>query len=443
MLTRCSDHALLTTGTPSQPMSTLTVMITPWIWGRTLTVTLAALLTGVVLLGSSTSTAAPTCVAPPAGLVSWWPGEGNAQDIVDGNDGLLRNGVTFVSGMVGQALSFDGVDDYVEVASSPTLQFGTGDFTIDFWARILNPFGNAQALITTQSIATDPPGILVASRGISPPVNTIMFDIRDGVNTQTITVPVPTDLQFHYFTFTRSGTDIKGYVDGVDQTTVVNAVGVANMNSPAALFFGRTGLSSSAGLYFAGELDELGIFNRALSGLKIQAIYNAGSAGKCMGPVTDVTCNGQPVTILGTPGPDILVGTSGPDVIHGLGDNDGIDGRGGDDVICGGAGDDILLGGEGNDLLLGGNGDDTLSGGPGDDTLRGGADNDRLLGGRDDDRLYGDAGDDRLRGEQGSDRLRGGAGDDRLHGGPGIDSCDGQDDIDTDLGGCDIVQNIP
>lgn len=254
----------------------------------------AAASRGTVLNGASVNRSTPAssfqtpCVPAPSGLVSWWPGDGNANDIAGSNHGTLQNGTTFTAGMVGQAFSFDGVDDYVEVTSSPTLQFGTGDFTIDFWAKILDPFGNAHALVTTQPVNTDPPGILIVSRGISPPANTVMFDIADGVNKQTITVPVPTDLQFHHFAFTRSGTDIKGYVDGVDQTAVLTAAGVANMDSPENLFFGRNGLSSSTGHYFAGQLDELEIFNRALTVSEIQALFNAGSAGKCKFLAVDI-----------------------------------------------------------------------------------------------------------------------------------------------------------
>jgi hypothetical protein len=242
---------------------------------------LVAIGVSVFALGMTEIASAQTCVPPPPGMVSWWTGDGNANDLIGGNHGTLRNGATFAAGVVGQAFSFDGVDDYVEVTSSPTLQFGTGDFTIDFWARILDPFVNTQALVTTQATHTDPPGIVVHSRGISPPVNTVLFDIADGGNKQTITVPVPTDLQFHHFAFTRSGTDIKGYVDGVDQTTVLTAAGVANMDSPADLLFGRSGSSSIAPQYFAGQLDELEIFNRALSAAEVATLFNAGSAGKC------------------------------------------------------------------------------------------------------------------------------------------------------------------
>ena len=238
-------------------------------------------------------------IAP--GVVSWWPGDGNATDIVSGNNGTVH-GATFALGQVDQGFSFDGVDDYVEVASSPTLQFGTGDFTIDFWARIDDPFVKTQALVTTQPVATDPPGFLVHSRGIAPPKETVLFNIADGLNFHSITVPVPTDLQLHHFAFTRSGTDMKGYVDGVDQTTVVTAVGgVANMDSPANLIFGRNGFSSIAAHYFAGQLDEIEIYNRALTAAEIKTIFDAGSNGNK--PTKMVTLCHKP----GTPAQKTLV----------------------------------------------------------------------------------------------------------------------------------------
>ncbi len=71
-------------------------------------------------------------VTPPSGLVSWWPGDGHANDIVGGNHATLENGATFASGKVGQAFSLDGVDDFVNVPDNEQLNFGTDDLTVDF-----------------------------------------------------------------------------------------------------------------------------------------------------------------------------------------------------------------------------------------------------------------------------------------------------------------------
>lgn len=67
-------------------------------------------------------------VPPPPGLVSWWPLDGDANDIVGTNHGTLH-GATFAPGLVDEAVSLDGVDDFIMVPHSPSLNFGTNDFT--------------------------------------------------------------------------------------------------------------------------------------------------------------------------------------------------------------------------------------------------------------------------------------------------------------------------
>src|SRR5207253_6671967 len=77
----------------------------------------------------------PQCISPPSNMVSWWPADGNANDIQGSSNGILQSGATFGAGKVGQAFSFDGVNDFVSVPDSNTWAFGTGDFTIDLWAN--------------------------------------------------------------------------------------------------------------------------------------------------------------------------------------------------------------------------------------------------------------------------------------------------------------------
>jgi uncharacterized repeat protein (TIGR01451 family) len=123
-------------------------------------------------------------------------------------------------------------------------------------------------------------------------------------------------------------------------------------------------------------------------------------------PPTPLTCAGQPVTILGTPGPDAVLGTNGDDVILTLNGDDSVFGLRGGDLICAGAGSDVVRGGAGNDVVLGGVGSDRIRGRRGDDVLRGQRGRDRLRGGRGDDLVAGGRGFDRCRGGPGRDRLR-------------------------------------
>src|SRR5262245_57824466 len=73
------------------------------------------------------------------GIVSRWSAEGNANDSVGSHNGMLQGGVTFASGIVGQAFNLDGTGA-VQVPDSPSLNFGPqSPITIDFWVYRTDP----------------------------------------------------------------------------------------------------------------------------------------------------------------------------------------------------------------------------------------------------------------------------------------------------------------
>src|SRR5208283_5041091 len=70
--------------------------------------------------------------AKPPGIVSWWPGDGNTDDIIGTNNGALSpSGASYASGKVGLAFRFDGTNGYVQVPDSPTLK--PANVTIEAW----------------------------------------------------------------------------------------------------------------------------------------------------------------------------------------------------------------------------------------------------------------------------------------------------------------------
>ncbi len=79
------------------------------------------LLAVAVLLFDAPAVSAQGCAPLPAGAVAWWPGEGDATDIVGGFHGTLTENVQFAPGMVGQAFSLDGNASYVQVPDDPAL----------------------------------------------------------------------------------------------------------------------------------------------------------------------------------------------------------------------------------------------------------------------------------------------------------------------------------
>jgi len=84
-------------------------------------------------------------VAPPSGLVSWWTADNTGADLKGLNNATLSNGTTYAAGKVGQAFSFDGVDDRAAVADADSLKF-TASMSIEGWilVRAYLTTGNTQ-----------------------------------------------------------------------------------------------------------------------------------------------------------------------------------------------------------------------------------------------------------------------------------------------------------
>ncbi len=79
----------------------------------------------------------PTCTPAPAGLVGWWPGEGGGEDSVAGHNGVMKGGVGFGPGKVGQAFTFNGTNG-VLVYSDLVVNYQRAP---DRYAIGLQPFG--------------------------------------------------------------------------------------------------------------------------------------------------------------------------------------------------------------------------------------------------------------------------------------------------------------
>ena len=221
------------------------------------------------------------CVPPPSGLVSWWSGEGNANDIAGPNNGNLSGGVTFTNGEVGQAFSFNGTNTYVKVPDSPSLRL-THELTIEFWVRRQDLQANDVIVEKggdfTRGVQNYGVGIVRAQEG-----NYLSFWFAGGVR-ESISI---TDLNWHHIAVVAHNGDADPtfYVDGVPQP-VTRRVGPGTLvlyPSTAALHIGAQVDPISGWNYYSKALvDEVSIYNRALAASEIQSIYTAGSAGKCV-----------------------------------------------------------------------------------------------------------------------------------------------------------------
>jgi uncharacterized protein (TIGR03437 family) len=237
----------------------------------------------VALTGTGVTPVA-VCFTPPANQVSWWRGDGNANDSAGANNGTIQGGTTFAAGEVGQAFQFDGSTGYVSAGNPANLQI-TSAITIETWINPRTaPTGTNLAAIVTkwaQSFAdvadSDAYGLwLVPGSGGLNLFSAIHQSGGREPHPQGGIIPL--NAWTHVaMTFDAASGQYVLYVNGqaVSSATSTGAIQATNHN----VFIGRE--DSFLPRPFNGLIDEAAIYNRALSAAEILSIFNAGSAGKC------------------------------------------------------------------------------------------------------------------------------------------------------------------
>ena len=226
-----------------------------------------------------------SCAPVTSCLFAWWRAEDNALDEVGGHDGTLHNGASFGAGRAGQAFSFGGLDDYVSVPDSPLWHFGMRDFTIELWTQL----NQVKDSMFVHQQSGDSIGGFELDVQPSFRDGSVLVFARNPREGGIVRRWNPSPNTWYHLAVAREGGVYRLYVDGRQlgaEQPDPNPVG--DVNGPL-----RIGSWAQAGLGVNGMIDELSIYCRALSASEIQAIYNAGSAGKCkteIGSCIDITC---------------------------------------------------------------------------------------------------------------------------------------------------------
>lgn len=242
--------------------------------------------TSFFLLPSSASAA--TIIPRPEnnlGLVGHWTFDGrdmtsNVADVSgNSNNGALtgQTATTTVIGKLGQALDFDGNNDYVDVDT--VAADVTGDFSMGMWVKL-------------PDIYTSTTWGSLLGRNTSAGDNTVMFAVGDNVGGSALdnelsvfdggtsafegdTDTVIADDTWHHVFYTRSGSTGTLYVDGVEKSTHTADYTLAS-NDRVSLAMELD--NSTPGDFVQGTLDDVRIYSRALSLDEIQALYGSGAA---------------------------------------------------------------------------------------------------------------------------------------------------------------------
>ena len=203
----------------------------------------------------------------PNGLVAAYGfNEGSGVQVADasgqGNGGTISSATWTASGRFGAALSFNGTSSWVTVADAASLDLTSG-MTIEAW---VNPAtGTGWRSVVLKEIAGGLAYALYSANNASRPAGYVHMTVDNGLN-GTSAVPLNT---WTHVALTYDGATLRMFVNGVQVSSL--AVTGSIVVAPGAL---RIGGDSVWGEYFKGLVDEVRIYNRALTATEIQTDMN-------------------------------------------------------------------------------------------------------------------------------------------------------------------------
>ncbi|HSU73228.1 MAG TPA: LamG domain-containing protein [Candidatus Binatia bacterium] len=247
--------------------------------------------------------AAPAQSCTPDGLVSWWKAEGNVQDSVDGNDGKFNGVASYSAGHTGQAFSLS-TSSSVNISDNPNLDFGSGDdFTISAWMKPVADSSYDGGYVIVYKIS---PSVYLVSQPSGYELyymqGALSFYLISQGTTATITENDSTNYgpsfwqdQWHHVAAERQGKQLKLYIDGVlvkTQTTLASG----SLQNSQPLYIGGYVIPSGN---FRGALDEVQIYDHALSDADVQALsaddlcslQSSGSSPSSAAPTSHEACD--------------------------------------------------------------------------------------------------------------------------------------------------------
>jgi len=244
-----------------------------------------------------------------------------AHDSTGFSDGTIY-GAAWTTGQIGAALSFDGVDDYVEVSNIP-FNFGvTTDFSICTWVKTTAPWG----IIIDKWKESKYEEVSGFGLRIEGGRATILVRDPSYITVGCSTTTIIFDGQWHFITVVADRDDnLEIYNNGVrEDFRPLTPVG--NINNDIALAIGK-GVVNSYPRFFSGLIDDVRIYKRALSAQEVFELCQAGHRGRAFNPypsngATSVDPN---VVLTWLPGKnaishDVYFGTDYNDVNDGVGD---------------------------------------------------------------------------------------------------------------------------
>ncbi|HXR07171.1 MAG TPA: LamG domain-containing protein [Candidatus Acidoferrum sp.] len=216
---------------------------------------------------------------PTNGLVSWWRGEGNPDDFMGANNGVLMGGLSDeANGIIGRGFDFNGSDGFLSVPTFPNL--GMSSFSFSLWYRAtVSSAGQLIELINKGWTVVGTPAN--AGFQLRLQYGTLDFGVMDETGAQNeydTAAPEPGINLWHHaaMTLDRSASRMALYVDG-SLAAQTNFSGLGSLDTNIRMAFGALDRTPWGPIveFFQGQMDEMMYFNRPLGAEEIESLYAA------------------------------------------------------------------------------------------------------------------------------------------------------------------------
>jgi hypothetical protein len=228
------------------------------------------LLTAVATLGLTAATMAQSVPSyvPTNGLVGWWSFNGNANDESgNGNNGTVNGAAltTDRNGVANTAYSFDGNSDYIDCGNSSSVNLN-GDLTISAWIYA-NNFNTDHGIVSKSGLYD----FITNSPFSQPPLDKLRFEADNAPFLFSNSIQSNQWLHAVAVYSTTLGKSI--YLNGTLFASNTQ-VGTVTPNTTYNLYLGAHQPFAVNNWSWDGKLDDIGIWNRALTQQEISNLYN-------------------------------------------------------------------------------------------------------------------------------------------------------------------------
>jgi hypothetical protein len=214
---------------------------------------------------------------PNLDLISWWKfdeGQGDiAYDSAGDNHGTVYD-TNWTTGIIDGALNFDGDGDFVDLGYDSSLD-PLLPVTFSAWIR-LSSVGSARYIIALDDQTYKYYGIWFYIEA----TNNVATSYGDGGTagpsnrrTKVGTTALNADTWYHVAAVIKGPTDMALYVDGVDDEGIYSGTGGSVAYSGS---FSLIGIRHDLELSFDGKIDEVRIYDRALTAHEMWELYHYG-----------------------------------------------------------------------------------------------------------------------------------------------------------------------